>query len=1149
MKFIKKMFFWTTFWTGILLIIALVISLLLPHIISPEYLKAKIVEQVSLRIGYKIKLQYVDIMMFPRLHADIKNVTLSAPGNFSAKINNIKAYPEIWPLFTGNVNIYKLYLDDPAIKMDIPERLSGENGLFKYDSIQKADKLLQDFFKSRTLEKTDIIVQIRNGNVALYAGNRLYFNFRDIFSRVKLNPKQIKIALDAKSNICDNISINSQYFSYKSEGKGEIRLFNLNPKLLFNYLYPDSALKVDDSKIGIKVNLSKKGPSNFDLKFYGQIPLLLLKRDNEILNLKSRQFSGNINSFRDRIAFNVEKLVIDNTESIYSAKYVVNPPDSPVQLDLEGKNIDIKKTGRIVLFLTGNLHTFQSIFNVIKEGHVPSISITAKASRISELEDIKNIFIKGSAVNTKISVPEPSLELYEVKGDVTVSGGTLEAKNAAGKLGNSIAQNGTLKLGLSEGNDIFYLDTFVHADISPLPSILKQVVKNKNFLQELYLIKKCEGKAAGKLTIDDKAGSSSTKVDVSTFEVKGVYGRFSSPVTVIGNKFYLDDSIVKFTLANATSGKSSVSNLTAGFKFDKDDAFKILSGKTTVDSKEINQIILPLQSAQSSDKQFNVRNGTINLNNIEINGPLFAPAKWGLKTDGKIVSMIVDCKPVFKEAINITSLKFNAFQNNNYLYLNVTDAALRKTIISNLSAIFGFGKDYPFKILSEKVTMDAREINLFTPYFQATQSVADSINIQKGTARLYGFDLNGPLLNADKWRFSTAGKIENMLVDYKSVFNEPLNIITLGFNISQGYTAKGLRQNKYKIDDGYISSGKSHITVDGDIELSKEGSRLDMRAFSESLYWSDIKKLINQHDAKAGTATEKTKASPVKGIIRTHIDNFTYDDYTLSPVNADILLGANKIKIDISKADICGISLSGMIETSPSKTDFKIKPFAKDQDIASFLKCFSDNKHLATGIFDLHGNIYSKGEEKEISNLLFGTLKFNAAKGRVHKISFLSKIFALLNVTEIFRGKIPDLIGEGFAYNTITIEGKLEKGNFVLSKFIIDGASMAIVCTGNIDISNNKADLMVLISPFKTVDLIVKYIPVVSQILGGNIITIPFRVLGKIEDPDVIPLSPTAVGSSLLNMLQRTIAIPVKIIQPLTSDKDTVKKDKIISGQ
>ena len=77
--------------------------------------------------------------------------------------------------------------------------------------------------------------------------------------------------------------------------------------------------------------------------------------------------------------------------------------------------------------------------------------------------------------------------------------------------------------------------------------------------------------------------------------------------------------------------------------------------------------------------------------------------------------------------------------------------------------------------------------------------------------------------------------------------------------------------------------------------------------------------------------------------------------------------------------------------------------------------------------------------------------------------------------------------------------------------------------------------ITVLVAPFKTVDRIVKHIPLVGNVLGGNLISIPFRAIGDLSDPDVIPLSPTAVGSGLLGILERTLKLPITIIHVITS--------------
>jgi hypothetical protein len=47
------------------------------------------------------------------------------------------------------------------------------------------------------------------------------------------------------------------------------------------------------------------------------------------------------------------------------------------------------------------------------------------------------------------------------------------------------------------------------------------------------------------------------------------------------------------------------------------------------------------------------------------------------------------------------------------------------------------------------------------------------------------------------------------------------------------------------------------------------------------------------------------------------------------------------------------------------------------------------------------------------------------------------------------------------------------------------------------------------------------------------VVSIPVRVLGPLENPEIIPLSPSAVGSELFGLIKRTLMLPLRIIQPL----------------
>jgi len=147
-------------------------------------------------------------------------------------------------------------------------------------------------------------------------------------------------------------------------------------------------------------------------------------------------------------------------------------------------------------------------------------------------------------------------------------------------------------------------------------------------------------------------------------------------------------------------------------------------------------------------------------------------------------------------------------------------------------------------------------------------------------------------------------------------------------------------------------------------------------------------------------------------------------------------------------------------------------------------------------------------------------------------MTFLSRIFSYLNVTELLRGKLPDLGKEGFAYRTLTVRGEVNDGKVLLGELAMDAPSMGIAATGEVDLLRREEDLKVLVSPFGTVDAVVGKIPILGYILGGTLVSIPVAVRGDLDDPKVTPLDPAAVGEGLLGIVERTFKVPAHIISP-----------------
>lgn len=122
-------------------------------------------------------------------------------------------------------------------------------------------------------------------------------------------------------------------------------------------------------------------------------------------------------------------------------------------------------------------------------------------------------------------------------------------------------------------------------------------------------------------------------------------------------------------------------------------------------------------------------------------------------------------------------------------------------------------------------------------------------------------------------------------------------------------------------------------------------------------------------------------------------------------------------------------------------------PFhARDKEnIQDLLSCLLDKENFMDGSYSIDCNLTSAGVRENIKANFKGNLNFSAKQGRIYKLSLLSRILSVLNVSNVFKGKIPDITQEGFAYKNIIIEADIKDSVVYLNKAIIDGTDMTLI--------------------------------------------------------------------------------------------------------
>jgi hypothetical protein len=326
-------------------------------------------------------------------------------------------------------------------------------------------------------------------------------------------------------------------------------------------------------------------------------------------------------------------------------------------------------------------------------------------------------------------------------------------------------------------------------------------------------------------------------------------------------------------------------------------------------------------------------------------------------------------------------------------------------------------------------------------------------------------------------------------------------------------------------------------TVVADLDVS--AGDIDFEKMARSIHPDRSGKPESGAPAMATPREDGTTTSPgsprfpVRGVLRLRADSISRGKLTWRPVRAEADIGEARVRIALSEANLCGVSTLGALTLDSAGPVIELAVSSTGQNIEATMMCLSGKDVSITGAYSLSVRLAGKGTGDALVRSLRGQGELTLKDGRINKMTFLSRIFSYLNVTELLRGKLPDLGKEGFPYKTLAGHGEVKDGKFLLVEGTMDAPSMGIAATGEIDLIRREEDLKVLVSPFGTVDAVVRKIPVLGYILGGTLVSIPVAVRGDLSDPKVTPLEAAAVGKGLLGIVERTFKAPAHILSPI----------------
>jgi uncharacterized protein YhdP len=232
------------------------------------------------------------------------------------------------------------------------------------------------------------------------------------------------------------------------------------------------------------------------------------------------------------------------------------------------------------------------------------------------------------------------------------------------------------------------------------------------------------------------------------------------------------------------------------------------------------------------------------------------------------------------------------------------------------------------------------------------------------------------------------------------------------------------------------------------------------------------------------------------------------------------------------------------IEPTEKGIRFEIKPRLSNLDATLLLRTLlhkgEEEKVAFTGRVDFDKvELRGEGEDfQKIKESLNGRLRLEMENGVIEKGNILAKIFSILNVSQLFWGRLPDLKTNGLPYRSIIATLVVKEGVASTEDLVVESDAMRITLVGSIDVGKNLIDARIGIHPLVTVDMVLSHLPIAGYILTGKdkaFLSYIYSVKGDLDDPEIESIPIKGLGENFWGIVQRLLETPIRPFQKNSS--------------
>ena len=754
----RKILFSLISLAGIFLCVLVILLIVTPRLINLESVKKEIKDRVVADIGAQIEYRRVNLGFFPRPHVVISEIQFTMPQNVNGTVAWLKIYPKILPLFAGEIEIGAVHSRAAEITIRLPATPEDNNisaTPFSFETL--GEQLSTAISAIPTFKIPSMVARVSNSRIDFIKGRKRVLGLHNVNAQTRRKGNLIEFTAKCNSNLWESIAINGQYEPSGLKLSSQITINQLRPHAVVDYFFPQSDLKMTNALADLTLDLQIDGPKHLQADASGSIPYMYWHRGNKDLKISDTRFQCEFQLQNQAVSLSLTQLDLQDPHLNLAARVNLNPEPPRIQLSLEGRQINVTTAQKIATELTENSETVSDIFEILRAGDIERINVRAQASEWAQLADEKNYVILGSLVGGKISIPDVSLHLENVRGDAKIENGILKSENAEAQMGNSFGKQGKIAISLAGNPAPFHIETLIQADLSQLPPLLASLIEDDKFKKELTLVKKIEGTAVGMLVIGEDTRDVNVRVMASDIRLNADYQRIPYPVIITAGNLRLDGARMALTNIDASVGKSSLTQLSSKFGWGKSPLLELSSKSAKVDLAQLHGWLMQNKAIEKDLKHVKTVNGTVILQKPNLSGPLFNPGRWLLKSKGDIQNLSLS-SPLLPGDLTVAQGQL-VFEGERLKITN-WNANVGKSSLADLTADLKWGETSTLTAKSGKAVLLLDEVYPWLQSHEALKQRFKNIQSLNGTLDFRSLAFEGPLTAENSSRMNLSAAIE-----------------------------------------------------------------------------------------------------------------------------------------------------------------------------------------------------------------------------------------------------------------------------------------------------------------------------------------------------------------------------------------------------